>query len=253
MKIFRTRSLYVIFLAALIVFSIFSLTYERIKDIDPEGACRELRYFATCVSVIGEELPPLQLFRPLPTDEEMIDKFYRYHNEFEAALKIILTQRSQMSSFDTPEWRVRSGLFRFNIWQRWPKETYEERPTQRSNSISEMAFAFDIASTKYIRGSEQEWPWGGRQKGYVYFPLPAPKISNGWLIGPMYEPGRLNNVPNGWSQKGWPYPGGRNRIAWRVRDQLNNDWPEDWVSFECLLRQIEPQWFLYLCKDQTGG
>ena len=77
MKIFRTRSLYVIFLAALIVFSIFSLTYERIKDIDPEGTCRELRYFATCVSVIGEELPPLQLFRPLPTDEEMIDKFFR--------------------------------------------------------------------------------------------------------------------------------------------------------------------------------
>lgn len=238
----------------MIVLVIFSLIYWRIKDIDPEGGCRELKYFATCVSVIGEELPPLELFKPLPTDQEMIDKFYGYRDEFEAALRQTLATRSlSIWFYQSPESRERIGLIDFTSWGRWPKKTYEESPIQLSNSISEMAFAFRMASTKYIRGSEQEWPWVDREKGYVYFPSPVPRISNGWLIGPMYGPNLISNVPKGWSQKGWPYPGDRRRIAWRVRDQLNNNWPEDWASFECLLRPIEPQWFLYLCKDQTGG
>lgn len=86
----------------------------------------------------------------------------------------------------------------------------------------------------YIAGAGKEWPWVNRLKGYLYFPLPEPRIEQGKLLGAMQ------------------FADGQRR-PWRVLEQLDGDWPEDWASGECLLRRIEPQWFLILCKDHVGG
>ncbi|MDD2723741.1 MAG: hypothetical protein PHH59_06930 [Methylovulum sp.] len=216
-------------LAILIVFS----AYWQVRNLDPEGACKGFEYFSRCWDTWAN-YHPAHNFKKLPTDEEMIKRFYAYNNELEAIKERALSRGSYSSDYSNLEWKTRHGIYAVYKMIIWPPNVYDSSPSILSANNREWAYKFLVDSTMYIAGAGKEWPWVNRLKGYVYFPLPAPRIEHGVLLGAMQ------------------FASGKYR-PWRVLPQLDQDWPEDWASGECLLRRIEPQWFLILCKDHVGG
>jgi hypothetical protein len=64
-------------------------------------------------------------------------------------------------------------------------------------------------------------------KGYTYF-LSPPRIDDGWVV----------------DQYG--------QRQWLLRNNLDASWPEEFVKQQCLMRRIDAQWFLILCKNDIG-
>lgn len=64
-------------------------------------------------------------------------------------------------------------------------------------------------------------------KDYYFFPE-APRIENAELLGPVDQKGEYT-------------------YRLRVLPSLNR-FPDHWKDFECVYRQIEPQWFLRMCN-----
>jgi hypothetical protein len=62
----------------------------------------------------------------------------------------------------------------------------------------------------------------------LFFIPEIPRIKDGWLIGPATK----NRPPSRYR---------------RVLSSLNR-FPEKWKDYECVLRQIEPQWFVRMCN-----
>lgn len=213
--------------------------YWHIRNVDPEGACKDVGNFSLCLDA-WVEYDYGGLFRKLPTDQEMIDSFKKYRGDFDAMVDKVDLQpgyevyfHKDLSPFS--EERNRLGIYNAVDFTPGFNAKFYSLPRQGDPShYPKRAWQFNVASTKYIAGVDRKkWPWVNRLKGYAYFPQPEPKIEQGRLIGPTLKNGKPS--------------------SWRVLEQLDGDWPADWASYECLLRRIEPQWYLILCKDHVGG
>jgi hypothetical protein len=90
---------------------------------------------------------------------------------------------------------------------------------------------FKIKSTLFIKGmdelSKKSWPWILREKGYFF----AKQSDLNMLMTHDHE---------------FSY------LSFRLVNRLDNDWPDDWILNQCLLRKIESDWYLYLCKVRNG-
>lgn len=82
--------------------------------------------------------------------------------------------------------------------------------------------AFRLAQTSGFKG------FG---KSYVYFPYP-PRDEGGYLLLPGYDMQDKPGVGKGY----------------RLFDSLNG-YPPNWMDGECVARRIQPQWFIFMCKD----
>ncbi|HEY8098829.1 MAG TPA: hypothetical protein VIE65_22400 [Methylobacter sp.] len=215
--------------------------YWRLKDIDPEGGCKDISNFSLCFDAwtSGYDGPLIKSFRKLPTDQELIDNLQRHRSDFDEALSRIFSRSFGFALYPDKSsgWHSRAGLVFANRWCLWPPKVYTSASghfDEPRRSI-EWAWRFPISTTKYIKEVGKDWPWGNRQKGYIYFPQTVPEIEHGRLIGPVYKTTLLET-----------------KASWRVLEQLDESWPDDWAHDECLLRRIEPHWFLYLCRDIIG-
>ena len=197
--------------------------YWQIRNVDPEGACKGFRNFSMCWDA-WMEYDHDGLFKQLPSDQNMIDRFHTYRSDFYELKDLKFGFVPDKLLQRTSAWYV--GSFGY-----WPSAAYSDT-AQSDVNHQDFARTFPVSETMYITGAEKNWPKINRQKGYAYFPLPIPRIEQGRLLGPM-----LNGQ----------------KLSWRVLEQLDKDWPTDWASYECLLRPIEPQWFLFICKDHIGG
>lgn len=72
--------------------------------------------------------------------------------------------------------------------------------------------------------------YGGITKSYFHYPYP-PKIQDAHILEPYFT---INGDP-------YTQPGER------VLDSLN-DFPPDWKRAECVLRRIDPNWFIAMCR-----
>lgn len=230
-RVKRTMHVLASFFALLLVVGLFSI-YWQVRNIDPEGACKEFKYFSRCWDA-WFNYHPADTFKKLPTDQQMIDSFNQYRHDFDEAKEQAMSHY-HMSFLDNPVWKKRHGIDYFHLMAPWSRSILESNGFIEPDNGREWAYEFHVASTMYIAGAGKEWPWVNRLKGYVYFPLPEPQIEHGRLQGAILK--KRNE-----------------RMSWRVLEQLDGNWPEDWASLECLLRRIEPQWFLFLCKDRVGG
>jgi hypothetical protein len=84
-----------------------------------------------------------------------------------------------------------------------------------------------LLGKQYARGSFFRYRKGaGLFKRFVYYPV-VPRVENSLLLHPFYF--------------------GKEVETDRVFDSLNS-FPPDWKVGECVLRQLEPQWFIQMCR-----
>jgi hypothetical protein len=229
----------------------------------------------------------LQWFHnPLPTDEIMIKNFHEHRAAFE---QLVQGQRNYRGDTSKPPYSYSKtpeaqsllrqvGMSDISVGSiLWYPDAYSERiawldgkfyghspegirrtPEERvdywKKNLPEMFEGVAPVSTPlqldYLRGQLHiRWPGPpdahagsgvvyrlrqfpqGIDKSYAYFPYP-PRVELGQMIYPGYD---MQDRPE-------------TGLGIRVFDSLN-DYPPDWKDGECVGRKIEPQWFIYMCKD----
>ncbi|MFM9912935.1 MAG: hypothetical protein ACKVN9_05330 [Methylophilaceae bacterium] len=198
--------------------------YLIVRNVDPEGACKEPRYFSLCLDAWMSHAE----FRALPSDRELIDTFHQHRAEFEKVMRPVLIQRARhqpILSFDAMSYSKLNVFFGYIFVKYFAATQGPARAEMHANSLY-----FAASGTKHIYSADKDmWPWVWKDKGYVYF-----------FDGPYIENGRV------WMHNKVPLPDRSFRLVKSLDDvALKQD--------ETLLMQIEPQWFLYLSNQHTGG
>lgn len=199
----------------------------------------------------------LWIWNPLPSDEQMIANFKAHRADFVEAVRRYRDyprQPDKDTSFwfkegDTLELYKRAGIDGIDhsalnpyLPNPYSIETAILVGEKTRNAKDFMIFfrygvlRIKPASTPRIDHPYQSDDSGYRRntlvynviwKDYYFFPE-VPLIENGELLGPVNQKGEYT-------------------YRLRVFPSLNN-FPNHWKDFECVYRQIEPQWFLRMCN-----
>jgi len=183
--------------------------------------------------------------RELPSDAEMIAHFQTHRAEFEELVRLYQTdERRNKVGNRQPFWteQYTETLFRAGIRHLsedgalWLPDPYFVETAEKARAMDVFhAYAYH-GITLYVENmkfspSVRRLVW----KDYFYVPV-VPKVENGQLWWPRSRHG-----------------GDLNRSA-PVFASLD-DYPPDWLldpprGRGCVYRQIEPQWFLSLCRSR---
>ena len=184
---------------------------------------------------------------PSLSDEEMIARFYAHRAEIEELVK---RYRNWEPSERTPNWlippenkalmekaRVRRVSDQIPVW---PPNPYSIEAAKQFHSLiwsgkiknlkPYSSIGVDLVDEmypqKYSGSALVLAGWKVIFKGLVYFPE-IPKIEN--------------------EKFWWPVDGRKG--YWRADRVFStlNDYPPDWKAGECVYRQLEAQWFIYMC------
>lgn len=194
----------------------------------------------------------LWIVNPLPRDEQMIENFKAHRSDFVEAVRRY-RDYPRLSGKDTSRWYKegdtleiykRAGIDRIDYSTPiWLPNPYSIEAAKRADSLVGFAYSYKYgalkivpATTPRIKHPDQSDDSGYRRntlihcviwKDYYYFPE-TPRIKNGELLGPVDQ-------------------NGKHSFRSRVLPSLNR-LPVPWKDFECVYRQIEPQWFLRMCN-----
>lgn len=184
---------------------------------------------------------------PLQSDEKMIAHFYAHRAEIEELVK---RYRKWEPSTQIPVWHFvpeNKALLEKAKVKRvkdlipvWPPTPYSAEATKQFSALIRAGKIKNVIpySSIGVELVDEQRPdkysgfvlisagWQRIFKELVYFPE-IPKIEQGELIFPADSTGR------------W-------RHTRRVFPTLN-DYPPDWKKGECVYRQFETQWFIYMC------
>lgn len=186
---------------------------------------------------------------PLPSDEELIGFFHENRSQIEGLIEGYRAYDAIESKGDCSYWfrkdnnadllkkagiRISENILGW-AWLPAPysiktgkkiKEIgYGEQGRQLNHQYG--ALSIKLLDKRYLGGSIR---YGVLMKYLVFFPEP-PRIENGFLLGPFNEKGEyLFKSP--------------------IKDSLKY-YPTDWrKARRCVLRNIEPRWFISLCKSR---
>lgn len=186
---------------------------------------------------------------PLPSDEEMIAHFQAQRTQIEELVKRYREfQRPPDKDHDL--WQApaevqaikrTAGVYRVDyVAGLWLPDPYSVETAKRKDALVLMKDeerGFDLfprygtiqvglaPHDRYIRNTAR---YSVIWKRLLFYPE-TPKVEEGWLLHPSGARGE---------------PGNR----YRVFDSLN-DFPPDWKRGECVMRRIEPQWFIDMCRS----
>lgn len=177
------------------------------------------------------------LIRPLPSDEQMIANFREHRADFERLVRIYrddLSIPSNVVGFlePTPEIigitrRIKVDLVRSDGMVWIPPKPYSNEPSL-SKQKAQLQFPerrkFSGVKLEYAYGTVITYHFGLISKNYYYIPV-IPRISHGRLS--------LTLSP----------PGGDPEIA-----ETLNSYPAKFSQYDCLCKQIEPHWFIEMCR-----
>ncbi|MEN5181910.1 hypothetical protein ABE501_19300 [Comamonas testosteroni] len=189
--------------------------------------------------------------RKLPSDQEMIDYFNLHKNDFNQLVKIYGEYSSLgnpgrgSSNFlarpDVAGLMLKAGIGSVGggVGGYWFDEPYSEESARKLDAVYESEKNTGNIGSNYRRIAIAKmedankytavyfFSGGLNWKDYVYIPV-DPEI----LQGRVRFPRRLTT-------------GEKPHLWWRVLDSLDS--PE-WGRGECVLRKIEPKWFLRRCR-----
>jgi len=183
------------------------------------------------------------MFRSPPSDEEMIANFYRHQKDFDRLARIYREDTSVPTVMrvlvPTPE--IAAMMSRISVAtikgddETWiPPDPYSKDPDFLEQKVkSEICrdapgarkFSGVIFYSTHGRVTRRHY---GQPiyKQYYYVPI-APRVEDGVLVLPGTST---------WSDH-------------RVLETLNR-YPPGFATFNCVYRQIEPQWFIRMCQDK---
>jgi len=183
------------------------------------------------------------MFRSLPTDEEMIANFYKNREDFDRLARIYREDKwvpaIMRVLIPTPE--ITAIMARINvtavkgdggIWI--PPDSYSMDPDSLERKL-ELKIGRDGPAARKYSGVIFSYKDGrvirrnyGQPvyKQYYYVPV-VPKVEDGVLVPPGTST---------WSDN-------------RVLESLNR-YPSGFATFNCVYRQIEPQWLIRMCQDK---
>jgi len=181
---------------------------------------------------------------PLPKDEELIAQFQEHRADIEELARRyrqIDPQPNKDHSLwikegDTPAlfkrakvWSVQSAV---GIWLPNPYSVESAKIIEEQSKTAKDLSLSVKYGTLHVQFDDPRYTgtallYGNKVWKDLYFIPQIPRIENGVLLGPLY---RGVNSPN-----------------YRVFNSLN-EFPKDWGLAECVLRQIEPQWFIRMCR-----
>ena len=182
---------------------------------------------------------------PLPGDEEMITHFQAHRADFE---EVVRRYRSFDAGPDrspsdwaaqegTPALLKRAGLGKdiFGTSPLWFPDPYsKEAASLVKKKIEERGFqlyreygALVLRQSPKKRFRAMNLRYGTVWKDFMFFPE-VPRIENGELLWPINTQGNY-------------------AMRRRVLSSLNG-FPDHWKDFECVVRKIEPQWFIRMCN-----
>ncbi|WP_374403240.1 hypothetical protein [Niveibacterium sp.] len=192
-------------------------------------------------------------FNPLPRDEELIAHFKAHRAEFEFLVRtyysapeprpgqhrVLWDETAKVQNVKkalSVDWIGPHGAF-------WPRDPYapdaveriraidvatpEGRFARRQQESLKVVFFVDRTEALALRFPGDAMIW----KALFHTPVPV-RVTDGYLEYPP-EPGK--RTPN------------FSAIPEQVLDSLNG-YPSGWKKGECLYRQIDPQWFLMMCR-----
>ncbi|AFM24975.1 hypothetical protein [Desulfomonile tiedjei] len=187
------------------------------------------------------------LFRPLPSDEEMIANFQDHRTEFER-LVWIYQQDSRVpvefnSLIPTPE--INTIMRRVNVssvsadgYQWIPPDPYSRDidiiKRKSPKCFQRGGYLHYDAQSRKLSGVLLGYTYGKKitiegnliSKKYYYIPF-VPKVTNRNLSFPTTPMAGYN----------------------RITESLNN-YPQEFGQYDCLYKQIEPHWFIVMCRIQ---
>lgn len=239
-----------------IIFVLLAYPYWQIRNLDPEGACKEIQYLSICFDAWEQALYQGRdwHFQKLPSDQYLITNFHNNKESFYKRAEISL-KRGLVGGEEFDYWENKIGVSMsryLTVHNHPPKERSVNDLLKKEKYFPDISFSEYIArprikpediplwphhefvhsSTKYIRGVEHgDLSFYGRYKSYLYFPFPPP-INNGKLT---------DNDGAEWKK-------------YKLVENLDGPpWPSDWKDGVCWLRQLDEHWFLALCRDMVGG
>ncbi len=212
-------------------------------------------------------------FNPLPNDEEMIANFNAHRAEFEELVRRYRNYPrppdKDISKWyregDTQELMQRAGVARIDQHvPTWFPNPYSVASVKRfieqiyNGQARKLGLFYKYGTLRVmpvpepiplIPGNTNRYnfispfsPWRGViWKDYCHIPE-IPRIENGELLLPWSIVGKGARVPY---QEIDGVPVSQKRV--RIFPSLNR-FPEQWKSYECVYRQIEPHWFLRMCN-----
>lgn len=202
--------------------------------------------FWLCVpALIGLAYYLLLVWNPLPDDEELITHFQTHRADFEEAVRRYRAH-PRPADKDTSLWFKegdtldlfkRAGIRYINsatpVWFPNPysvetaKKIDYELIVLKNHTLSHKYGALDIdldpRDRYYAHSLRYVVIWKS-----IYFIPQVPRIENGELLWPVRSNGEYFK---------------RRRVFTSL-----NHLPYRWKDFECVYRQIEPQWFLRMCN-----
>ena len=180
---------------------------------------------------------------PLPTDQEMIEKFYKNKEGLDLLVSEFRnydreTKGHTWISFNDNEKKLRNIGFE-RITQRiryWVGDPYSHESAdfirnilikKQGKRLRDKYVELGVVpypSEKYRAYTLRfAWIW----KDYVHFPVP-PRVDKDLFYNPR--------------------SGTNKKISTNRHLGSLDKFPEDWKEYECVYRRIEPNWFLQLCN-----
>ncbi|MDR3054117.1 MAG: hypothetical protein LBU53_01760 [Zoogloeaceae bacterium] len=196
----------------------------------------------------------------LPEDEEMIAYFQAHRSDIEELVRRYRSFEQPRTDAEgrkpdgKPDWKKwdwslqgdtqkllkKTGIERidFLALNPWLPNPYSLESARKLDALIEdprdktFSVFFKYGMLRIERNPRQKYRTGNIIYGVLWkeiiFVPEVPRIENGWLLGPLNNKGRYS-------------------FQSRVFSSLNRI-PPRWESFECVFRQIEPNWFLTMCN-----
>ena len=188
----------------------------------------------------------LAIWYPLPSDEEMIEHFQEHREGFEALVQRYRNFEVGLDGFHS-KWKSEEGtelmLKRAKVWHVghvapiWYPNPYSLKSAnavyaQSLDKQDSYALFYKYGSLTVNVEPRKEYRatnlfyikiW----KNFIYFPE-IPRIENEKLLLPFNTKGAIS---------------GEDRVLLTL-----NKLPNNWKDYECVFRQIEPQWFIRMCN-----
>lgn len=228
MSLNRKATVWLVGFVALLMTAAYVLA--QVRALDAYGECHKAENFGLCVDAWLE--PGMVPFKRLVSDQELIDRFNRHRSELEEMQAWAAGNRGCSPGCPADRWEGSLGIKWISRLTQWPpsgicdKLPPSSTPEQcRGHNWDWEVHKFNADRTRAI--DREYWPWSNMTKGYTYF-LSPPRIDDGWVV----------------DQYG--------QRQWLLRNNLDASWPEEFAKQQCLMRRIDAQWFLILCKNDIG-